>query len=307
MILLYGDQQGELRVLLTMRARGLNSYGGHSSFPGVSILRALEYITYNRLITPHAKVYYQGRADDLRETPFQIARREAHEEVGLSRDDSQIPPPFRIEHLCQLPANLARTELGVRPCIAYLYPDPASGAVSPSVEETIIPQLDAREVAAVFTAPLYSFLKESHGLDHVSENAKEYGVETTASPAQFYRGAWTDWHEARWRMHSFYVPVGNQVVTWSAQDSSKTPEKEPAEHKLTAQGGIERFRVFGMTARILVDAARLAFAEEPEFEHNSAFGDEDMIGRLLKVGRLSQVRRKGDELTKEDMVAAAEL
>lgn len=186
-----------------------------------------------------------------------------------------------------MPANLARTELGVRPCIAYLHSDPTfSGASLPSVENAIIPQLEAREVAAVFTAQFYSFLKQAHGLNHVSENAKGYGVETTASPAQFYRGAWTDWHEARWRMHSFYVPVGNQVATWSAQDSlGNNPEKDPAEHKLTAQSGIQRFRVFGMTARILVDAARLAFAQEPEFEHNSAFGDEDMIGRLLKVGR----------------------
>lgn len=41
LILLYGDQQGELRVILTMRARELNSYGGHSSFPGVSMFHAL--------------------------------------------------------------------------------------------------------------------------------------------------------------------------------------------------------------------------------------------------------------------------
>jgi hypothetical protein len=198
----------------------------------------------------------------------------------------------------------------VRPCIAYLSPNPtSSGTTIPSVDETIIPQLDAREVAAVFTAPFHSFLKQTHGLDHISEDAKGYGVETTANPAQFYRGAWTDWHEARWRMHSFYVPVGNQVVTWSSesQELNSKIEKEPAEHRLTAQGGIERFRVFGMTARILVDAARLAFSEEPEFEHNSAFGDEDMIGRLLKVGRLSQIRKQGDELTKEDMIAAARL
>jgi hypothetical protein len=179
----------------------------------------------------------------------------------------------------------------------------------PTVEEIIIPQLDAREVAAVFTAPFYSFLKQTHGLDYISENANGYGVETTASPAQFYRGAWTDWHEAKWRMHSFYVPVGNQVVTWSSHSvfPETKPEKEPAEHKLSAQGGIERFRVFGMTARILVDAARLAFGEEPEFEHNSGFGDEDMIGRLLRVGRLSSIRKRGDELTKEDMVAAAKI
>ena len=56
-----------------------------------------------------------------------------------------------------------------------------------------------------------------------------------------------------------------------------------------------------MTARILVDAARVAYGEEPDFEHNSHHGDEEMIGRLLKVGRLSEVRVKGEErgLTKE--------
>lgn len=52
-----------------------------------------------------------------------------------------------------------------------------------------------------------------------------------------------------------------------------------------------------MTARILVDAARVAYGEEPQFEHNSHFGDEEMLGRLLKVGRLSEIRKKGEELT----------
>jgi hypothetical protein len=59
-----------------------------------------------------------------------------------------------------------------------------------------------------------------------------------------------------------------------------------------------------MTARILVDAARVAYGEEPEFEHNSHFGDEEMIARLLKAGRLSEVRRKGEELTSEVMSEA---
>ena len=70
---------------------------------------------------------------------------------------------------------------------------------------------------------------------------------------------------------------------------------------------MKRFRVFGMTARILVDAARVAFDELPEFEHNSHFGDEEMIERLLKVGRLGAIRKPDDELTREDLVAAAKL
>lgn len=58
---------------------------------------------------------------------------------------------------------------------------------------------------------------------------------------------------------------------------------------------------------MLVDVARVAFAEEPEFEHNSHFGDEDMIARLRRMGRLSEKRRAGDELTREDMQRAAKL
>jgi len=56
-----------------------------------------------------------------------------------------------------------------------------------------------------------------------------------------------------------------------------------------------------------VDAARVAFDEAPVFEHNSHLGDEDMIGRLLRVGRLGPIRKPDDELTMEDLTAAAKL
>jgi hypothetical protein len=74
-----------------------------------------------------------------------------------------------------------------------------------------------------------------------------------------------------------------------------------------ARDNTKRFRVFGMPARIMVDAARQAYGEEPEFEHNSHFGDEDMIGRLLRIGRLGPIRRPDDELTKEDLAAASRI
>jgi len=60
-----------------------------------------------------------------------------------------------------------------------------------------------------------------------------------------------------------------------------------------------------MTARILVDAARVAYGEEPAYEHNSHFGDEDMMARLLRIGRLSPVRKQGDVLTRDVMMEAA--
>lgn len=58
--------------------------------------------------------------------------------------------------------------------------------------------------------------------------------------------------------------------------------RESSEH------GEDVYRIFGMTARIIVDAARVAYAQEPEFEHNSHFGDEEMIVQLRQLGRLQE-------------------
>ena len=60
-----------------------------------------------------------------------------------------------------------------------------------------------------------------------------------------------------------------------------------------------------MTARILVDAARVAYGREPEYEHNSHFGDEDMIAKLLSIGRLNEKKTEGEVLTREIMQKAA--
>ena len=39
-------------------------------------------------------------------------------------DDAKIPAPFKVEFLCHLPHNLARTALVVRPCVALLHTPP---------------------------------------------------------------------------------------------------------------------------------------------------------------------------------------
>ncbi|KAF2756615.1 hypothetical protein EJ05DRAFT_502112 [Pseudovirgaria hyperparasitica] len=285
LILLFADPHGDLKVVLTMRSKTLSSYAGHAALPG-------------------------GKADSLSETPFQTARREAYEEIGLPLTDSKLPYPFRVEHLCQLPANLAKTELGVRPCVAYLSPTraeadaPRSQTVDASkrIEETLIPRLDAKEVAAVFTAPFQHFLHASS--NHSNSSAQTQGddvdsrpgAEAAGFPADWYRGTWTDWHESRWRMHSFFVPVNPKSVTLPKNEKTYLSSDPPA-----------RFRVFGMTARILVDCARVAYAQEPQFEHNSRFGDEEMIGRLIKLGRFAEERKSGDELTKDILKQASKI
>lgn len=129
-----------------------------------------------------------GRADTLAETPFQTARREAWEEIGLPDIDQSLPGPFAVEHLCELPANLAKTELVVRPCVELLHSVDPHTNVSADPEESLIPQLDAREVAVVFTAPFQQFLR----------------LEGDGDPGAWYRGSWSLWHDSNWR--STFLP-----------------------------------------------------------------------------------------------------
>ncbi|KAF2204181.1 NUDIX domain-containing protein [Delitschia confertaspora ATCC 74209] len=300
LILLFPDRYGELKVVLTMRAHTLRSYAGQAALPG-------------------------GKAETLTETPFECARREAFEEIGLPLSSSSLPPGFVVEHLCELPTNLAKTELGVRPCVAFLHSTKNEDEAGSNVEEKMIPKLDPKEVAAVFTAPFYQFLRERwEGKEEMRE--------------RFYKGVWTDWHESRWRMHNFYIPKPpeKQSSMKERKDASPSPPSSsssfpspsssspstlsppssspcPSSSLPSRDAAIASappppttFRVFGMTARILVDAARVAYGEEPQFEHNSHHGDEDMIARLRKIGRLSEIRRKEEkELTREVLKEAS--
>nr|POF07838.1 peroxisomal coenzyme a diphosphatase 1, peroxisomal [Quercus suber] len=303
LILLFADRLGDLRVVLTIRSSSLKSYAGQAALPG-------------------------GKADTLSETPWMTARREAYEEIGLPMSDHKLPSGYTVEHLAELPANLAMTELGVRPCVAYLKtPAPSERNRDPDASRDILPKLDAREVAAVFTAPFYNFLR-SRDIDLATRNSV---------PGEWYKGSWHSWHESAWRMHSFSVPVTPSTVFRANAARRKPPPSTIAEKETSAPTTIAeqrppkpqpnsslqpplprafytipgdalaqpRYRVFGMTARILVDCARVAYGEEPEYEHNSHFGDEDMIARLLKIGRLSPTKVEGQSLTRDVMMEAA--
>ncbi|OAF55852.1 hypothetical protein VC83_08016 [Pseudogymnoascus destructans] len=269
LLLLFADRQGDLRVVVTMRAASLRNYSGHAALPG-------------------------GKADTLEETPFQIARREAFEEIGLPMDDSKLPKSIRIEHLCQLPFNLAKTELAVSPCVAFLHSDGANGETA---EEAMIPTLDAKEVAAVFSAPFHNFLKLE---DEVPE-----GETVPGSKSDWYEGSWVDWHDGYlWRVHNFYVPINNQKVTKPKvrQGGLKAIAEQLEEEE---EAGMERYKVWGMTARILVDVARVAYGENPEFEHNDHYGDEKLMDTLFKMGRLGEKENGTPGLTREEIAKEA--
>jgi hypothetical protein len=159
----------------------------------------------------------------------------------------------------------------------------------PSADDVLIPRLDAKEVAAVFTAPFEAFLEtslEKSASFSSSSTPSASAIPLTSNlnqpdtynpdpdyavdPNAWYTGQWIGWNDTTWRMHNFYVPSDSQPVAWA--------EKPPTTMTMN------RFRVFGMTARILVDAARIAFGREPKFEHNDHLGDEDMIGMLVRGG-----------------------
>jgi len=179
----------------------------------------------------------------------------------------------------------------------------------------LVPRLDAREVAAVFSAPFRGFLRTD--LDRVE---REVGSQEDAAPSAstgstvlggdypgWYKGTWMDWHETRWRMHNFHVPRDERAVVAAAEpfvppslaSSSSTPSQAQPNHVEVTPPSY--FRVFGMTARILVDCARVAYAEEPDFEHNSHFGDEALIRRLVDSGRMAHERKRGDEFRAGDV------
>ncbi|KAK5107541.1 hypothetical protein LTR62_001029 [Meristemomyces frigidus] len=290
LILLFADRRGDLRVVLTIRSSGLKSYAGQAALPG-------------------------GKADTLQETPFTIARREAFEEIGLAMSDHKLPVGYEVEHLTELPTNLAMTELGVRPCVAYLKtPPPTPRNKDPDAARDLLPKLDAKEVAAVFTAPFFNFLR--------GEDLEEEHRRTV--PGQWYKGSWQSWHETAWRMHQFFVPVTPFTVFFADHKPSpaRVEMSQSTDPKGTDRSSLQpplpssfaastadpllqpRYRVFGMTARILVDCARVAYGEEPLFEHNSHFGDEEMIKRLIAIGRLSSEVKRDDMLTREVIMRA---
>lgn len=143
------------------------------------------------------------------------------------------------------------TALAVRPCLAFLHSDDTSDGSNASVEENIIPRLDAKEVAAVFSAPFHNFLVSQ---DETPEGKK--------AADQWYEGKWINWHEGPWRMHTFHIPIINQKVS-----KPKIREAGQASIAEEEEGEVlERYKVWGMTGRMLVDAARVSYGEDPEFE-----------------------------------------
>lgn len=229
LLVLYENKWGDLSCILTMRTTQLSSFGGHAALPG-------------------------GKADFEGESAIAVARRETHEEIGISQDDIELARQgYQIEHLTTLPAYLSRNLLAVRPSVVYLSGvghDPVTDL--PHVLEKAY--LPSAEVSEVFSAPFADFLSNRPG---------------------WYTGKYANWGGLKWNQHWF-----------------KTIRKK----KEVGENGW--YNVWGLTANILIDAARIAYQQEPMMEHRKPglIGDEQLIEGLIDRHVLGRERIRGESL-----------
>lgn len=244
MVLLFEGSNGELRVILTKRSRQLRSFSGHISFPG-------------------------GRADDEKETEFEVARRETEEEIGLSRSNETLMSQYgcTIDEITTLPSYLARTFLVVSPCIGFInWHD--------STQNRRLHQLSLNpgESSSIFSVPLIDFLKPT-GDGNLNECLKQSHIKTK-------------WGGIPWNLRSYIFPMHNEnEIDWLQEidDLSSPSENELDETPDDHEFDVRTRNCWGLTANILHDIAKIVYNNNnPE----SLMGEEDLIHSLYQNGQV---------------------
>lgn len=200
-----------------------------------------------------------GKADFQEESAVEVASRETHEEIGIPRDQSELAKiGYTLEHLTTLPAYLSRNLLAVRPSVAYLHP-----------------------------------LDESRGTHHVTdlpsllENVQLDPAEVhevfsaqlerflSSKPDGWYRDVPANWGGLKWNQHTFRLLRRTK--------------------KVGEQGWVN---VWGLTANMLIDIARIAYSREPDMEHRKpgVYGDESILTGLYEHGVIDKPRERGENV-----------
>ncbi|CCG84214.1 protein of unknown function [Taphrina deformans PYCC 5710] len=92
------------------------------------------------------------------------------------------------------------------------------------------------------------------------------------SRGEGYDGRWMAWYALSWRLHQFFLP-GTPYPFSSA----------------------EKKRIWGLTARMLVDISRIAFDRAPEYEFEDEVGDKRRIMKALEEGTFGKLGRQEKE------------
>lgn len=257
LVLLFIGSNGELRVLLTKRSRGLRSFSGHVSLPG-------------------------GKADNGNETFETVARRESEEEIGLPQDPYVLQKDYgmKIGNICMnLPHYLSKTFLSVKPIVCFLYNSELEGDIKysqPLRASKFFGKLNAGETSSIFSIPLsdlVSHLFKWTGYEEEYVDRKEY----------YYR-----WGGLKWPLKHYYYPNENvKEVTWldDIQDLSSGDE-EVMEVKCKD--------VWGLTAKILFDVSSIAHGIITNSNFEFEIGHEDLIYGLYEFGGQLRERNRSE-------------
>lgn len=254
LILLFIGHHGELRVLLTKRSRGLNSFSGHVSLPG-------------------------GKADDDLETFETVARREAEEEIGLPQDPQVLHEQFgmKIENISsEMPCYLSRTFLSVKPMVCFLHNEETTGE-KPLDASRFFGKLNPGETSSIFSVPLNDMVY------HLLPGCKDYQTEYVNRREYEPR-----WGGLKWPLRHYYYPVANDNdVAWlnDIKDESSGDELE--------DGYVCR-DLWGLTAKILYDLSRIANGLIDSKTVEMDIGHEELIYGLYEYGGQLQPGKRSD-------------
>jgi peroxisomal coenzyme A diphosphatase NUDT7 len=233
LVLLFANKHNELATVLTLRSSNLTSFSGDAALPG-------------------------GKADSLDETPYQVARRETCEELGIPFSEEKLERSgYGIQYITTLPAYLSRNLLSVRPVVAFIHPlHPRFQHLDYIRDLPSIINMEkhkSHEVGDVFSVSLHRFLRDTPG---------------------WYSSKPVNWGGLMWNQHWYRAirhtkPVGQ--TGW--------------------------YSVWGLTANILLDTAAIAFDTKPPMLHrrDNAVGDEVLLRGLKEHGIMTEARdRKKD-------------
>jgi peroxisomal coenzyme A diphosphatase NUDT7 len=190
-----------------------------------------------------------GKANE-NEDVWETARREAWEEIGLPEN---VPPPYYVEHLCRLRPHLSRYRLLVTPVVAYL------SSTMPDTHDPnkLVPSLDT-EVSSLFSIPFEQFLRSTAATGSVMDWRHE--------------SRQIKWLGAQWIFHDFFATVTALVK----------PENVPAGEDTSPVPTELLVRIWGLTARILVDSCVVGYGRMPDFKHTLDVWDENKIEAMIK-------------------------
>ncbi|SSD62001.1 related to Peroxisomal coenzyme A diphosphatase 1, peroxisomal [Saccharomycodes ludwigii] len=245
-ILLFVGLNGELRVLLTRRSRKIRSFSGDVSLPG-------------------------GKADNIKETCMDIARRETFEEIGLPQDDHILESKYNIklENLCngKWPCYLSKNFLSVKPTIWFMHNNNSTTSNNNKYSEPLklkkwFGHLNDGETSSIFSIPLKDAIsvKTQSSLPHEYSRFKEIGYKWGGISRNilyyYYYTNSPNFHEVSWLKDIGDMSSDEEYNSGSISENIKVK------------------KLWGLTAQILYDIASVGYQTDPLLLPNKSISDK---------------------------------